>query len=78
MICEKYKAKRKRDGKTVIARLWRGRLRLDGETTIEDFGLKTSDKQEAEKRLNEHRIRRERERAGFILPKAVMERTTSR
>lgn len=49
MILHVYKKKRRKGGKMVPDRLYRGRYQLDGELTATDVALHTSDKQVAEK-----------------------------
>ncbi len=70
MISHVYKPKRKNEaGKSISARLYRGRYRLDGEFVTTDIALGTGDKQVAEKKLAGVIKERERERAGIIAPK---------
>ncbi len=71
MISHVYKPKRKnKAGKTVSARLYRGRYRLDGDFATIEIPLGTDDKQVAEKKLAQIIAEKERERAGIIAPKA--------
>jgi integrase len=51
MICMIYRRKRTIAGKIEMARLYRGRYRLDGETKIIDVPLHTSDKRIAQQNL---------------------------
>jgi integrase len=51
MICMIYRRKRTIDGKIEMARLYRGRYRLDGATKITDVPLHTSDKRIAQQNL---------------------------
>ena len=71
MIKNVFRPKRKPQGKKKTARLYRGRYRLDGEVRITEVALKTTDKQVAEKILNELVKERERERAGIALPRTL-------
>jgi len=73
MIAHTYKPKRKKNGKTVVARIYRGRYRLDGDFAVTDVALKTQDKQVAEKRLKEIVSEAEKERAGIISPRVQRE-----
>lgn len=70
MIASVYKQKKKVKGKTITARYYRGRYRLDGDYEIIDIPLKTTDKQVAEKKLKELIQTKEQERAGIVAPKA--------
>src|SRR5947199_8968002 len=71
MIKYVFRPKRKIRGKRKIARLYSGRYKLDGEVRPTEVPLKTSDKQVAEKKLNELVTERERERAGIALPRTL-------
>jgi integrase len=51
MICMIYRRKRTIDGKIEMARLYRGRYRLDGANKITDVPLHTSDKRIAQQNL---------------------------
>jgi len=64
-----YKKKRKKNGKTVLDRHYRGRYRLEGDFAATDIPLHTSDKQVAEKKLREIVREKQQERAGLIAPK---------
>src|ERR1700741_1782939 len=66
MIKYVFKPKRKIQGRRKIARLYSGRYRLDGEVRLTEVPLKTTDKQVAEKLLDELVREKERERAGII------------
>ena len=69
MISHVYKPKRKKNGKVVIARNYRGRYRLDGDFSVTDVALKTTDKHVAEQKLRDIIKEKEHERAGIIAPK---------
>jgi integrase len=69
MIANIYKPRRHADGKIEVARLWRGRYRLNGDMRITEVALGSADKQVAQKRLAEIVAEKERERAGIIAPR---------
>src|SRR5438034_7454338 len=71
MIRYVFKPKRKVQGRRKIARLYSGRYKLDGEVRLTEVPLKTSDKQVAEKKLDELVKERERERAGIAIPRIL-------
>jgi integrase len=71
MIKYVFKPKRKVQGRRKIARLYSGRYKLDGEVRLTEVPLKTSDKQVAEKKLDELVKDRERERAGIAIPRIL-------
>jgi integrase len=74
MIAHVYKPRRyDTDGKIILSRLYRGRIRLEGEYKVLDVGLKTTDKQVAEKMLADRIRELERERAGLIAPRLERE-----
>jgi integrase len=73
MINYVFRPKRMIRGRKQTARLYSGRYRLDSEVRITEVPLKTSDKQVAEKKLNEIIREREREAAGIIAPKPIRE-----
>jgi len=69
LIAHVYKPRRKNAaGKSVPARLYRGRYRLEGDFAVKEVALGTSDKQTAEKKLRDVIKEKERERAGIIAP----------
>jgi len=69
MICHVFKRKRKKNGKTVTDRFYRGRFRLDGDYAVSEIALQTADKQVAEQKLREIIKEKELERAGILAPK---------
>ena len=69
MIQYVFKPSRKKNGKTTKARLYSGRLRLAGETTIRTIPLKTADKQVAEAKLSAIVRDMEREAVGIVPPR---------
>lgn len=69
MIAHVYKPRRHKDGKLVVSRLYRARIRLQGDSSVTEVPLETSDRQVAEKKLAELISERERERAGLIAPR---------
>jgi len=73
MIQFVYRPKRTKNGQSVVARLYRGCFRLDGDLKRTTIPLRTPDKQVAEKRLREHVNRLQQERDGIRLPKLSME-----
>ncbi|HWL53230.1 MAG TPA: site-specific integrase [Chthoniobacteraceae bacterium] len=73
MICTVFKPKRIKDGKTVVARLYRGRYRLDGERVMRDVPLNTPDKRVAQQRLEEIVKRKQMEAEGMIPPESIRE-----
>ncbi len=73
MIESVYKPRRKKNGKTVVSRMYRGRYRLDGDYAITEVALGTPDKQVATKRLREIVVEAQKEKEGLIAPKAIRE-----
>ncbi|PTX92748.1 hypothetical protein DB354_13410 [Opitutus sp. ER46] len=73
MIAYVFRPKRTKNGKMGIGRIYRARFRLDGDFTMTDISLETSDKQVAEKKLRELIAEKERERAGLLAPKLQRE-----
>ncbi len=71
MISLVYRRKRKTEGKTETARLYRGRYRLDGEAKITDVPLHTTDKRVAQQTLEKIVQQRQLENAGFIPPESM-------
>jgi integrase len=65
MICMIYRRKRTISGKVEMARLYRGRYRLDGETKITDVPLHTSDKRIAQQNLEKLVQQKQLEAAGM-------------
>ena len=73
MIESVYRPKRKKNGKTVAARLYRGRYRLDGEFLVKDVALDTPDRQVARKRLRDLVIEAQKEKEGLVAPRTQRE-----
>ena len=73
-----YKAKRRVNGRLKIARLYRGRYKLEGDLKNTEVPLRTSDKQVAEKKLSAIFREKEWERAGISIPKRLKERGLNR
>lgn len=48
-----YKTKRRRNGKRVVGRVYRARVKLDGDDKVRDIALKVTDRQVAQQKLNE-------------------------
>src|SRR6202044_493508 len=65
MICMIYRRKRTVNGKIEMARLYRGRYRLEGDTRITEIPLHTPDKRVAQQRLEQM------EQTGILAPSAV-------
>jgi integrase len=61
-----YKSKRQRNGKRVTGRLYRARVKLDGDDKVRDIALKVSDRQVAQQKLNEIVRELEHEAAGLM------------
>ena len=66
MICLVYRRKRIVHGKPVLARLYRGRYRLDNDSKITDVALKTADKRVAQERLKQIVTEKQMEETGII------------
>ena len=77
MICMIYRRKRTTNGKVEMARLYRGRYRLDGETKITDVSLHTPDKRVAQQRLEQIVRDKQMEQAGMIAPEAIRNAASS-
>jgi integrase len=71
MICLVYRRKRNSNGKTQLARLYRGRYRLDNEPKITDVPLNTPDKRVAQQRLEQMVKEKQMEQEGILAPTAV-------
>jgi integrase len=65
-----YKPKRWRNGRRVTGRLYRARVKLEGDNRVRDIPLKVSDKQVAQQKLNKLVQELEHESAGLIPAKA--------
>jgi hypothetical protein len=50
MIAYIYRPKRQRNGKQVFNRIWRARLKLNGDAKARDISLNCADKQTAEQK----------------------------
>ena len=68
-----YKPKRVRDGKRIVGRLYRARIKLAGDNKVRDIALEVSDKQVAQQKLNKLIQELEHESAGLIPAKAERE-----
>ena len=68
MIENVYKPKRRKDGKLVTGRMYRGRYRLDPRDKLRDVALHTNDKQVADQKLRKIVQEAQREREGLIAP----------
>jgi integrase len=71
MICMIYRRKRTTEGKTLMARLYRGRYRLEGDTKITEIPLHTPDKRVAQQRLEQIVRDKQMEQSGILAPSAV-------
>ncbi len=69
MIATVYRPTRRKDGKTVSGRMYRGRYRLDPQDKLRDVPLRTTDKQVAEQKLRRAIQEEQREREGLITPR---------
>lgn len=69
MIESVYRPKRKKDGKSVSARLYRGRYRLDDDFLVRDVALDTPDRQVARKRLRDIVVKAQQEKDGLVMPR---------
>ncbi len=69
MICYAYKPSRKKRGKSVKGRLYRGRYQLPGDAEMTDIPLNITDKQLANQEMRRIYLEKEREGAGLIAPK---------
>jgi integrase len=70
MIAYIYRPKRQRNGKLVSSRIWRARLKLNGDTKTRDISLNCADKQTAEQKLRDSIRDQERESVGLLAPAA--------
>jgi len=73
MIAYIYRPKRRRAGKLVSSRIWRARLKLDGDIKTRDISLNCADKQTAEQKLRDSIRDQERESVGLLAPAAQRE-----
>ena len=73
MIAYIYRPKRQRNGKTVSSRIWRARLKLNGDLKPRDISLGVSDRQTAEQKLRENIRDQERTSVGLMAPAAQRE-----
>ena len=73
MIAYIYRPKRQRNGKLVSSRIWRARLKLDGDVKARDISLGVSDRQVAEQKMRENIRDRERVSVGLMAPAAQRE-----
>ena len=73
MIAYIYRPKRQRNGKLVSSRVWRARLKLDGDVKARDISLGVSDRQVAEQKMRENIRDQERVSVGLMAPAAQRE-----
>ena len=71
MICTVFRPKRTKDGKVTVARLYRGRFRLNGDPKVTDVPLHTNDKRVAQQRLEEIVKERQLESVGLLPPQTI-------
>jgi len=69
MIATVYKPSRLKDGRRVVARMYRGKYRLDPQEKLKDVALHTNDKQVAEQKLRKILQEEQRGRDGILAPK---------
>jgi integrase len=77
MIETVYKPKRRKNGKLIAGRMYRGRYRLDPRDKIRDVALRTTEKQVAEQKLRKIVQDEQREREGLIAPHYQREAATT-
>jgi integrase len=65
-----YKTKRKRNGRLVIGKTWRARMKLAGELRARDINLNVRDEHVARQMLDKLEREHEYEAAGIVPPKA--------
>ena len=73
MIATVYRPSRVKNGRRVVARMYRGKYRLDPREKIKDVPLHTNDKQVAQQKLRKILEEEQAEGAGFIRPKKQRE-----
>ncbi|MGH7990550.1 MAG: tyrosine-type recombinase/integrase, partial [Limisphaerales bacterium] len=73
MIAYIYRPKRQRNGKNVSSRIWRARLKLNGDVKSCDISLGVSDKQVAEQKLRDITRDHERVSVGLLAPASQRE-----
>ena len=73
MIAYIYRPKRQRNGKQVFNRIWRARLKLNGDAKARDISLNCADKQTAEQKLRDNIRDYERTAVGLMAPAAQRE-----
>ena len=69
MIATVYKPSRRKDGKRVVGRMYRGKYRLDPREKLKDIPLHTNDKRVAQEKLRRIMQEEQRERDGISTPK---------
>ena len=72
MIAYVYKQRRKEGGKAVAGRIWRARLKLNGDVKARDISLGVSDKQVVEQKLRDAIREHERTAVGMMAPAAPL------
>ncbi len=71
MISMIYRRRRTVDGKIEMARLYRGRYRLEGDAKITEVPLHTADKRVAQQRLEQIIRERQMEQSGMLAPESL-------
>ena len=70
MIAYVYRPKRREGGKILVGRVWRARLKLNGDVKAHDVSLGVCDKQVAEQKMRDVIREQERTSVGMIAPAA--------
>ena len=73
MIAHVYRPKRRRAGQAVVGRMYRARIRFEGERRTRDIALKVTEQRSAEQRLRQLLTEHDRECTGLVAPKRVRE-----
>ncbi len=72
-----YRPKRMRNGKRIVGRLYRARIKLSGDSKVRDVALEVADKQVAQQKLNKLIQELQHESAGLIPAKSEREAAQS-
>ena len=73
MIAYLYQPKRRRAGRVIHARMYRARIRFEGECKQQDIPLHVTERRSAEQKLQQILVQHDREAVGLIVPKKVRE-----
>ncbi len=71
-----YQQKRRVDGRVITAKTWSAEIMLDGDFKPQRLSMKTRDRRVAQKRLDEHVAKLEREHARLLIPTHLVEAAT--